>query len=137
MKGDTDILLDRAEMEHGSKAEWFDGWLEADMFVPFDPDEREILCPEPIKSSKCKLFIPAGMIVWMECNHPGRIYISGRDWYNWSDFNGYFPCEVTWDFALAMITSGDGDEPYNLEVCGPLSEECRAEMESRACGREP
>jgi hypothetical protein len=156
----SDALLDQAEMEYGPKVAWQEKWVEDSMFVPFQPYEREDLYLESDDDGflqpaeclfvdrkedwdgntesprKCQLFIPAGMIVWMECNHPGRIYISGHDQFNWSDFNGYFPCEITWDFAMAMITSGDGDGPWNLEVCGPLDVSCKAEME-RVCVRTP
>lgn len=149
MNEDTHSLLDKAEDEHGPKGTWRDPWAEDSMFVPYQPgelwdlglrhDEEGFLTPledadddfyeAPEIPSNCRLFVPDGMIVWMECNHPGRIYISGRDWFEWSDFNGYFPCEVTWDFALSCITSRDGERPWNLEVCGPLPAECRAAME--------
>jgi hypothetical protein len=139
MKGNTDILLDQAEAEHGQLVGWW-AWAgtdDDDMFAPYDDLEWEILCPEPIKPSKCALFTPPGTIIWMECNHPGRVYISDRDNYEWSNYNGYSPYEITWDAALDLITSGEDGEPWNLEVCGPLPEGCKAEMENRVCGREP
>lgn len=150
MKGDTDILLDQAEMEYGPKMAWA-GWIVEtgildDMFAPYDLGEREALCLESADDEwdyndieppqKSRLFVPPGMIVWMECNHPGRVYISDRANKDWSDYNGYAPCEITWELALALLTSGEGHGPWNLEVCGPLPEGCKAEMEE-ICGKMP
>lgn len=163
MSESTHNLLVKAEEEHGPKATWQEKWVEDDMFVPYQDGEREDLCLEPdddgfLRASDCswlyddeccagefplraerksQLFKPEGTIVWMECNHPGRVYISDRASYDWSNYNGYAPCEITWGLALSLLTSGEGDGPWNLEVCGPLPESCRAEMERYACRRTP
>jgi len=160
MKESTHNLLVKAEEEYGPKATWQEKWVEDDLFVPYQAGEREDLCLEadddgflyPADLSwlyyddgccdmeiprKCQLFKPNSMIVWMECNHPGRIYISDRASYDWSNYNGCAPCEITWSFAMAMITSGNGDGPWNLEVCDPLPESCRVEMETYACRKTP
>jgi hypothetical protein len=70
------------------------------------------------------------MIIWIESNHPGCVYISGRDMYDWSDYNGYAPHEISWDFAADLISSHDPDMdgPWALSVCEPLPAECVAEM---------
>lgn len=153
----TRNILVQAEAEHGLEHLWDERWYEDDMYIPlsdeiYDLDlehnewgflqscgidlglEREDDLDdddgwdyrEPQRKSS--LIVPDGMIVWMECNHPGRVYISGQDCYDWSDYNGYAPYKISWDNAVALITEGEDGEPWNLEICKPLSAECVAEM---------
>jgi hypothetical protein len=149
----TAAIILQAEIEHGPMHAWDERWYEDDMYVPFDRDEIGALgleCDDEgfLRSRgidlgpeteddwddhreprrRGTLFVPDGMIVWMETNHPGRVYISGRDFFDWSDYNGYAPAEITRGIAMELIAEGEDGEPWNLEVCGPLPAECVAEM---------
>jgi len=122
----TTAIIAQAEVEHGPMYVWDKPWY---MDEPLG-EEGQGLDEEGITISLCQheLSVPAGMIVWMECNHPGRVYISGRDMYNWSDYNGYDPCVISWDFAVELLSEGEGDGLWTLEICKPLPAECVAEM---------
>lgn len=148
----TSSIIAQAESEHGPIHMWDEPWYQDDMYVPFDDGEIAALGLErdevgflrsqgidlPLEiedwdnyhepQRRAALTVPSGTVVWMECNHPGRVYISGRDWFDWSDFNGYMPAEISGAEAMALIAEGEDGEPWNLEVCGPLPAECVAEM---------
>lgn len=73
--------------------------------------------------------VPDGWLLYIDCNHPGTVYVGDQDNWDWLVFNGCAPAKVTREQAWSFMTKGDECcGKWNLEVQGALPFWARQEM---------
>jgi len=115
---EDDLDLAYADRSYDDDDGWYGQEPDYDM-----PEER-------ISMRESTVFLPEGMLIWIDSNSPGSVYIGDQANYDWHDYNGYAPFKITGECALATLASDDAIEGrWNLRVCGPMSAEAMTEME--------
>ena len=109
--------FNQAEMERLERANHADDFDTSEYDLPLRNQY-----PEP------QAHMPAGWVLFIDCNSPGRVYMGPEENYDYHDINGYSPVKVSWRQALVYLSVGEGDGKWSLEVCGSISDAQRREI---------